>query len=212
MGLRQKQKQDRRGRILNAAAKLFVRKGYGRAKAEDIAEAAEVSIGTLYNYFNGKGDILLALAAMESEGVFEHNIPFLAAPEGTAVEALDTLFASYFDPDLIFLNADVWQQSIAISYASPDTENARRLRNSDRMLCGQVVELLATLKADGRINAGTDCRIMGEVLFNNMNMLFFELIRSNRKDMDEVRQKIATMTRAVVALISPPDPGKRAAR
>lgn len=195
---------------MDAAAKLFVRKGYGQTKAEEIAEAAEVSIGTLYNYFINKGDILLALAAMESEGIFNHNIKFLVAPEGTACEVLDALFASFFDPDQLFLTADIWRQSIAISYASPETENAQRLRNSDRMLCNQVIDLLETLKADGRVNVDTDCQVMGEVLFNNMNMLFFELIRSNRKDTDKVRRKISAMTCAVVALISPPTADRRA--
>ncbi len=208
MGLRQKHKQDRLERILEAAKALFSQKSYGHAKAEEIAELAEVSIGTLYNYFGSKGDILLALAAIESENVFAHSEGLVTAPTGTAPEAVNALFNSYFDPTQSFLNADALQQSMAVSYANPDSIHARRLRDSDRLLCGQVVALLETLMADGRILAGTDCQIMGELLFNNMNMLFFEMVRSARKDTGQMRRKITDMTYAVVVLISPDTPRK----
>jgi AcrR family transcriptional regulator len=64
-GLRAKQKADRTRRILEAATTLFRQQGYDSARIEDIAEMAEVSVGTLYNYYQNKGDILVATVAME---------------------------------------------------------------------------------------------------------------------------------------------------
>ena len=51
----------RKAQILEAAIAIFREKGYGGATTRQIADAADVSEGTLYNYFKNKRDILLAL-------------------------------------------------------------------------------------------------------------------------------------------------------
>jgi AcrR family transcriptional regulator len=52
---------ERRSLILDSAARLFADKGFHRTTTKDIAEAADVSEGTLYNYFESKDDLLMAI-------------------------------------------------------------------------------------------------------------------------------------------------------
>ncbi len=59
---RQRRAATRRAEILEAAAELFSRKGYERATTREIADAADVSEGTLYNYYGSKGELLNAVA------------------------------------------------------------------------------------------------------------------------------------------------------
>jgi AcrR family transcriptional regulator len=47
--------------ILAAATRVFARDGYGRATTNRIAEAAGVSVGSLYQYFPGKDAIAIEL-------------------------------------------------------------------------------------------------------------------------------------------------------
>jgi len=54
---------ERRGHILDAAARLFSEKGFHRTTTKNIADAADVSEGTLYNYFKNKDDLLLGIMA-----------------------------------------------------------------------------------------------------------------------------------------------------
>lgn len=51
----------RKAEILEAAAKVFAEKGFHRATTKEIAEAADVAEGTIYNYFESKDDLLLSL-------------------------------------------------------------------------------------------------------------------------------------------------------
>lgn len=51
----------RREQILDAAAELFAEQGFHRTTTRDIANAADIAEGTLYNYFTNKEDLLLAL-------------------------------------------------------------------------------------------------------------------------------------------------------
>jgi AcrR family transcriptional regulator len=53
----------RRTLILEAAARLFAEKGFHRTTTRDIAEAADVSEGTLYNYFENKDELLMGIIA-----------------------------------------------------------------------------------------------------------------------------------------------------
>jgi len=68
-GLRERQKVKRRRDILDAAAGLFKRDGFSSASIEEIAANAGLSAGTVYNYFPSKGDLLLALVALDGQEV-----------------------------------------------------------------------------------------------------------------------------------------------
>jgi len=68
----QKQEQDtlsrrdrrierRQEEILQAAASVFAAKGYAQATTREIAAAADIAEGSLYNYFASKRDILVAI-------------------------------------------------------------------------------------------------------------------------------------------------------
>jgi AcrR family transcriptional regulator len=53
--------EARRAQILDAAASIIAAKGFHRATTKDIATAAGVAEGTIYNYFEGKDDLLISM-------------------------------------------------------------------------------------------------------------------------------------------------------
>jgi AcrR family transcriptional regulator len=69
-GRRQRRIERRRRRILEAAARVFARKSYAQTTTKEIADEADVAEGTLYNYFGGKREILLAIAS-ETQSVID---------------------------------------------------------------------------------------------------------------------------------------------
>jgi len=58
--------------IRQAAICVFAREGFHRARMETIAHEAGVAVGTIYNYFESKRDVLLAVFEVE----FEEQISF----------------------------------------------------------------------------------------------------------------------------------------
>lgn len=52
---------ERRQQILTAAATVFAEKGFDRATISDVARAAGVADGSIYNYFRSKQDLLVHL-------------------------------------------------------------------------------------------------------------------------------------------------------
>ena len=59
LGLRERKKALRLGRIIKAARNLFLDKGFSQTTIQDIAEAADVGLGTLYLYAKSKEDLLV---------------------------------------------------------------------------------------------------------------------------------------------------------
>jgi len=71
--------EERRRRILDAAALVFARRGYHRARTKEIAEAAGVAEGTIYRYFKSKEELLIslvgrvALVSLPQVTTFDHS-------------------------------------------------------------------------------------------------------------------------------------------
>jgi len=64
MGIKERKKREkikRRDDIINAAERIFFNKNFENATMEEIAIESELSIGTLYKYFNNKIDLYLAI-------------------------------------------------------------------------------------------------------------------------------------------------------
>ncbi|MEU8247388.1 TetR/AcrR family transcriptional regulator [Nonomuraea sp. NPDC048916] len=58
-GLRERKKGQTRRRISEVAIGLFVKRGFEHVTIAEVAAAAEVSVNTIYNYFESKEDLVL---------------------------------------------------------------------------------------------------------------------------------------------------------
>ena len=69
MSRRERKKIQSRNAILDAAVKEFSRKGFRDTSVADIMKAADLGIGTFYNYFTSKEEILMSLLGRLSKDV-----------------------------------------------------------------------------------------------------------------------------------------------
>lgn len=64
--------EERKKQILEAAARVFAEKGFEGATISDIAQAAGVAEGSIYNYFKNKNDLLVSLPRQMIEPAVEN--------------------------------------------------------------------------------------------------------------------------------------------
>lgn len=86
LSLRERKKRETRQRIADVAMGLFMLRGFEKVTVAEVAEAADVSVNTVFNYFHTKEDLFFDRedVAVESMGRV-----VAARPEGiSAVEAL----------------------------------------------------------------------------------------------------------------------------
>ena len=211
-GLRERQKADRERRILKAAVTRFRAEGYRSVRIEDLAEMAEVSVGTVYNYYQTKGDILIATVAMEVEEVLEAGEAVVANPPRGVDAALLGLIFGYYDHSLEYLSKEMWRTAMALSIEAPGTPNGQHYSDLDRRLSAQVTDLIAALQARGEVRADLDARALGELLFNNLNQMFIEFVKDDDMTLDTLKARVADQTRPVARLIAAGTPAMRAAQ
>src|SRR5699024_12448944 len=69
-----RRRNDKRNRVLDEAEKMFTADTYSAVRIEEVADAADISVGTVYNYFGGKEGRYLAV----SERVLDRVVELLA--------------------------------------------------------------------------------------------------------------------------------------
>jgi AcrR family transcriptional regulator len=201
-GLRAKNRADRDGRILHAAARQFRSLGYEASRIEAIAAEAEVSIGTIYNYYQNKGDILVAIVSMEVDEVLIAGRHIIDRPPADAGKAVDALMSTYVEHSLVYLSKDMWRQAMAISTQQPTSPFGRTYSALDKALTKQCCTLIAKLKSLGVVQPGVDARGVGEMIFNNTNMMFIEFVKDEAMPIGRLRAAIRRQNRTLVAAIS----------
>src|SRR5215469_5306518 len=81
---------DTRTRLVLTAMQLFWEKGYGSTSVADVLKAARVNSGSLYHFFPGKQDLLLAVLDAYRDGIR----PMLLEPAWRGVEdPIERIFA-----------------------------------------------------------------------------------------------------------------------
>jgi len=194
-GLRERQKAGRRRDILDAAAALFKRDGFAAASIEQIAERAELSAGTVYNYFPSKGDLLLALVALDGQEVRAAGAALVAAPPDDPVEAVCRLLESYVDHSLVHLDKRLWRQMMANALYFADTALGAGYRELDRMLAEQVSDLCRALQRGRRMPRRIDCDDAGQVLFFVCNTLFMEFVADDAMPLARMKERMVRQVR-----------------
>jgi TetR/AcrR family fatty acid metabolism transcriptional regulator len=95
---------DKPEQIIQAAVRVFARKGYFSSRVSDIAREAGIAAGTIYLYFETKEDILITLFR-DKMSVFVSSLRRAIADEPDAVAKVRRLVRLHFemlegDPDL----------------------------------------------------------------------------------------------------------------
>jgi AcrR family transcriptional regulator len=201
-GLRAKQKADRHGRILEAASELFRKAGYEGTKIDAIATEADVSVGTIYNYYRNKGDILVAIVSMEVHEVLKAGRGVVERPPANAADAIDTLIGIYIEHSLFYLSKEMWRQAMATSTQQPDSPFGLTYSALDRDLTDQTCALIERLMGLGFVRSDVDVRAAGEIIFNNMNMMFIEFVKREPMKMTELRFALRRQNKVIVDVIS----------
>ena len=91
-------------RIINAATKIFAKKGFFQAKVSEIAKEAKVADGTIYLYFENKDSILISLFEEQMKRVLD-NMREEISKETDSVKKIEKFALNHLE--LIEQNKDV---------------------------------------------------------------------------------------------------------
>jgi AcrR family transcriptional regulator len=157
MTLFDEHKAERRERILRAARKLVAARGYDGLTMRELADAARVSVPTLYNLFGSKDAILVAelqtIAARVAAALPRGGESFFA--RGMAAFEAGTR--------IVEQSPEFFRACIRMFFTSPASEPMRR-RNEDAFIAIMDANLSAA-KAAGQVATWAEPRVVARHMF-----------------------------------------------
>jgi len=157
--------ERRRRQIVDAAAKLFIAQGFHKTTTRQIARAAGVSIGSLYEYVASKEDVLYLVCEFIHKEV-ERGVAEAMQRTTVGKEVLAEVIREYFlvchrMSDFILL---IYQETRSL----PAMWRKRVLENELR-ITGVLVEVLAGLADGGDLPAMSSEKL--EMVAHNITVL-----------------------------------------
>ncbi len=138
--------------ILKAARDMFFRRGFDETTIEEIAEEAEVAVGTVYNYFDSKSALILAITADDTSTVLDENFQI---PESfTGFESVK-LYINTFMENLSIYPKSLLRELMREGWRS-DTTLSKGLINQDLTLLDGLTRILEELAEKKKIKSDTD--------------------------------------------------------
>lgn len=159
--------KDTRARLIEAAMELFWEKGYSSTSIADILSRSQVNSGSLYHFFPGKQDVLLAVLECYRDGIE----PMLLQPAWAGVD----------DPvERVFALLALYRRLIIeteCQYGCPIGSLALELHDADPIVRERLAENFTgwidaiedcLRSAAHRFRGGTDFRGLAELALNVM--------------------------------------------
>jgi AcrR family transcriptional regulator len=153
--------RDTRSKIIEAAMELFWAKGYGSTSIADILSRTQLNSGSLYHFFPGKQDVLIAVLEAYRDGIGEMLLAPAWAGESDPVERVFRLLALY--RGLIV--------QTECTYGCPIGSLALELHEADPAVRERLAQNFANwvaavrgcyAEAADRFPPGTDCQSLAE--------------------------------------------------
>jgi TetR/AcrR family fatty acid metabolism transcriptional regulator len=185
--------EDKRRLLLDAAVRVFARKGYHAARVGDIAEEAGVAYGLLYHYFSSKEEVL--------RSVFRETWRALIATIESVEQAGDPPREQLRKVAEILLRS--WRRD-------PDLVRVLVLEvTRSQLLAGEMDEIVASFaaiqaivergQADGTIRNDLDPRLASYVFYGAIDELLTGWVLGRLPDSED---DVARAERTVVEIVA----------
>jgi|TARA_B100001059_G_scaffold13026_1_gene10452 AcrR family transcriptional regulator len=200
MNLRQTNKANRKKHIVKNAARLFSSVGYDLTAIEMVAERSNVSPATIYNNFDDKIGLLLAVLIDESEDIQQISKRLIANRRANDISVIYRLIELYVDHPMEFMNKSCWRQALAASTASSNKKFTQEYQNVDNQLKNLLIDVMHLLHQEQVFRTEADVQSLGELIWNNVNQMFTDFISDEVMPLVELKNAMKRQTKAIIVL------------
>ncbi|HTM19030.1 MAG TPA: helix-turn-helix domain-containing protein [Kofleriaceae bacterium] len=149
---RDRERGQRRDSILRAAERVFADRGFAQTTMDQVAEAAELSKGTLYLYFKNKDDLFIGLSNCMIEQFLE-RFEAVLAEGGTGIDMVERMLRAY--GELVAGNPDHFRTTVVWMVSGQEEDHStpefKAHRAKVSRLVGAMVEAMKRGQRDGSI-------------------------------------------------------------
>ena len=152
---RARRKAETHARLLDAARRHFVAHGYDGTRPQDIAQSADVAVGTFYAHFSDKRGAFLAFTEQAARELMER----MRAGAGAATGFEERLYGS-LDALLAYADANPGVLQAAFADAAVIAAGLPRTASLQERFARRLAEELREGGATGRLHVDADPEIL----------------------------------------------------
>lgn len=165
-GRRERNKDEKRARLLAAARRLFAEQGYEATTTRQVAEAADVAAGTLFTYAPSKASLLVLVW---QDGIRAAIDAGFAAAEGQPPEeALVRIFGAFLD---FYAQNPALARTYVRAMTFPEPEVAATTLPFTFAFTARLAERLV---ASGQLRPGVDPQLAAGLCFSTYFLVLLE--------------------------------------
>lgn len=190
MGLREKKKLRTKRAILGSAHRLLDTKDYNDVTMEEIAEASDIAVGTLYNYFKSKADLLLALILESDDHYLAEAQNLIHSNDARIDQRLTELMVLATEYCVRELSKSAWRHVSAAALANANSAMGRMYAHTTLKHQTLVVELMENLRDCGMIRSEIDAKSAALSLFSMKSKLFLDFVSDEEMSLEVHREQV----------------------
>lgn len=189
-------KEEKKALILDASIKVFAEKGWNKTKISDIAEAADIGKGTVYEYFRSKDEVFGASFQYfmeQAESIVTERLTSIHDP----LERLWAYFSSWADilqseyVDYLEIVLDFWAEGIR-SKGRFSSVDLMRVYYDNRTF---IESLLEDCIAQDKIKP-IDTKIVASIFIGTLDGLMLQWIMD--RDVFDLKEAVFSTARLII--------------
>lgn len=181
--------EERRARIVAAAMRVFAEKGLSKVTLRDVFREAGMSAGAVYNYFQSKDDIILAVT---EAGMRQALAAFES--QGTDGKRLDDVVDYFFDALAGIARTHVPRVDIMIvAEALANEEVHRSVRKNRGAIKAALARVVERKQADDPSWRRHPAPVLAEFIYTTYQGLVMSLALGEDIDLEAVGVVLKTM-------------------
>lgn len=192
-GLREKKKKEAREKILKAGRILFLENGFDHTTTDQIAEMAEVSVGTIYNHYRTKEEIFIDSLFGSFNG--SNKKDELIIPEGSEI-SIDFLlnYIRQYTTQLSQFGKPLLKELMIAGFNSSNNGSSllEHLMTLDWKMMENIIGIISAIERDSEKNM---LESKGEIVFSILAFEFMRFIYEYDYEIEELFRKMENKLR-----------------
>jgi AcrR family transcriptional regulator len=194
--LRQRKKSDRNQRIQNAALNLFGSKGFAKTTLAQIAEKADLGVGTVYNYYTSKEEILFSIIQNHS-GEYVARLEKIINDTDKNISQAVTAFIGVYLESFSIYNKTIWRELIATGLSSNQAVMPF-VDKVDLVYLNKFIGLLNQFKQRKIIRSNVNLREIVSIIHNVLIANILRYLSNEKMTLADVKNSVVQQIKIVL--------------
>lgn len=195
-GLREKKKEDRNIRIQDSAIKLFSSVGYENTTMSKIAKEANLGVGTLYNYYKSKEELLMSIVNNRA-GHFIVKFDKVIEDFASDIEGSIMEFFKIYLESFSFYGKRIWREFLATALIKQPSV-IEYIWQTDEVFMEALGRLFKCMKDRNLVDGNVNIDVLVSILYGVLMSQILRYLASDDMTIEQIQDCLRVQTGVII--------------